>query len=96
MRNANLTLLFQRHGERLKAMGISPKRAIKLMLDQSGPAAKDLFPAWEAIRISPLESARQAAWQKHCTAWAQKTPCPVPLCIKPPDPVCVSGLCQAP
>lgn len=35
--------------ERLKAMGISPKRAIKLMLDQSGPAAKDLFPAWEAI-----------------------------------------------
>ncbi len=35
--------------ERLKAMGISPKQAVKLIQNQSGPPARDLFPDWEQI-----------------------------------------------
>jgi Zn-dependent protease with chaperone function len=35
--------------DRLKAMGISPKKAFKLILDQQGPPARDLFPEWKQI-----------------------------------------------
>jgi Zn-dependent protease with chaperone function len=46
------TGLFDSHPslrERLKAMGISPKQAVKLIQYQSGPPARDLFPDWEQI-----------------------------------------------
>lgn len=35
--------------DRLKAMGVSPKRAAKLLPDQDGPPARDLFPQWGLI-----------------------------------------------
>jgi Zn-dependent protease with chaperone function len=35
--------------ERLAAMGVSPKKALRLALDQSGPRARDLLDNWEAI-----------------------------------------------
>ena len=46
------TGLFDTHPslrERLQAMGISPKQAIKLLQHQSGPPARDLFPDWEQV-----------------------------------------------
>jgi Zn-dependent protease with chaperone function len=46
------TGLFDTHPslrERLKAIGISPKQAAKLIQHQSGPPARDLFPDWEQI-----------------------------------------------
>jgi Zn-dependent protease with chaperone function len=35
--------------DRLAAMGVSPKKALRLALDQKGPAAHDLLPNWPAI-----------------------------------------------
>lgn len=35
--------------DRLKAIGVTPKKALKLALKQTGPPARDLFPLWEAI-----------------------------------------------
>jgi Zn-dependent protease with chaperone function len=34
---------------RLAAMGISPKKALRLALEQAGPSARELFDNWEAI-----------------------------------------------
>jgi hypothetical protein len=35
--------------ERLKAIGISPKEALKWIRKQSGPPARDLFPDWPVL-----------------------------------------------
>jgi Zn-dependent protease with chaperone function len=35
--------------ERLAAIGVSPRKALKLALDQTGPPARALFPDWDAI-----------------------------------------------
>ena len=35
--------------DRLKAMGVPPRKALKLALDQAGPPARDLVPSWPAI-----------------------------------------------
>jgi Zn-dependent protease with chaperone function len=46
------TGLFDSHPslrERLRAMGVSPRKALKLALDQIGPPAHDLIPGWEGI-----------------------------------------------
>jgi Zn-dependent protease with chaperone function len=46
------TGLFDTHPclrERLQAIGISPKQAVKLIQHQSGPPARNLFPDWEQI-----------------------------------------------
>lgn len=35
--------------ERLKGIGVTPKKALKLALDQQGEPARDLFPDWEEL-----------------------------------------------
>ncbi|MBK8996168.1 MAG: hypothetical protein IPM35_10550 [Myxococcales bacterium] len=46
------------------------------------------------VALTKTESdARAAAWTKHCTAWEQKNPCPVPSCIQPPPVACEGGQC---
>ena len=46
------------------------------------------------VALTKTESdARAAAWTKHCTAWEQKNPCPVPSCIQPPPVACSGGQC---
>lgn len=49
---AEPTGLFDSHPalkDRLKALGVSPRKALKLALDQTGPPARDLFPDWDRI-----------------------------------------------
>ncbi len=42
--------------ERLAAMGVSPRKALRLVLDQSGPPAHELIPAWEEVEKLLAES----------------------------------------
>jgi Zn-dependent protease with chaperone function len=65
------TRLFDTHPalrERLKAMGISAKRALKLLCRPQGPPARDLFPDWpliEKVLTSELIAAyRELYWAK--------------------------------
>ncbi len=40
---------------RLAALGVSPKKALKLALDQAGEPVRELIPAWEAIEAELTE-----------------------------------------
>jgi hypothetical protein len=40
---------------RLAAIGVSPKKALRLALNQAGPPARDLFEHWETIERTLTE-----------------------------------------
>jgi Zn-dependent protease with chaperone function len=52
------TELFDSHPglrDRLAALGVSPRKALKLALDLSGPPARELFPDWDKIEEEMTE-----------------------------------------
>ncbi len=48
---------------------------------------------WDTPVSKAVHEARKAAWEEHCTTWAEENPCPTIACEDPGPAACKAGEC---